>query len=635
MPKDPCSELSKTLTELALNVGARPEVRSLDDVVKALQNDIPEMNRDALVASINEATTGYARARTDLEKKLDGLKREARGDRDLRAKIAALESHLKAGTVPEAVSRPTPNRPDAIVTLAQKRDELLAAIRKSEPAMRQKYETQIANLTDRLENGVFTKPEPAAKPLLSKDLQKLEYQRDVLKKQIKAKIRALEPKTIFDYASEPFNAARAILTSLDFSAVLRQGGFIVISNPVRGVQALPDMFRAFASDEASYRINHGILARENAPLYARHKLYLSDVGAEGLSKQEELFISRIAGKIPLVRASERAYVTFLNKLRADSFDAMVGTLGRDRMVIAKEADAIANFINVATGRGKMVGSMEKAADALNAVFFSPRLVTSRFQVLLGQPMYGGTAATRKMIAKEYAKFLAGAGVVIGLGAAAGGQIEIDPRSSDFGKIRFGETRLDPLAGLSQTAVLLTRLATGESKKQDGEIAQIRGEGAQGSVTDTVGRFLRSKLSPVMAAGVDVAAGENVVGEPVTPVSAAARLITPMSFGDIKDAMIEQGVPRGAALSLVSLFGMSMNTYGERSEMRKLRDKAVDQLGEDRASGIAEAMDSFDVEYRNAKNEEERAAIRRGMGKVNSRVKRLLTQDRKANELVQK
>ena len=189
------------------------------------------------------------------------------------------------------------------------------------------------------------------------------------------------------------------------------------------------------------------------------------------------------------------------------------TLSKSGTATPEELKAIANFINIATGRGNM-GDHAMAAESLATVFFSPRLMLSRFQILAGQPLYGGTARTRKMIAGEYARFLVGVGVVMGLGALAGASLEADPRSSDFGKLRFGNTRLDPLGGLGQVSVLLSRLGTGFKKNSAGELIPIRGEDVPhgGSTSaDVIGRFLRTKLAPVVGAGLDLLTGKDVVG----------------------------------------------------------------------------------------------------------------------------
>lgn len=607
--RNPCSELSKTVTDLAMAIGERPDVKNLDDVLREIQKQIPELGRAELVASVNEATSGYARAKNELAQKLADLKREARNDkavreatRDLqnrlasnqgppppkpkrappeairrlreerdglrlrinqeagaRERIAVLEKHIREGTLPE--TRPAAPVDPAVAELRAQADALQKALRNSEPALRKKYEKQIADLTERLELGVDA-PVGRDAPALSKDLEKLVYNRDRLRRQVRQRIADLRPKSWFQRTTAPvtntLNAARAVMTSMDFSAVLRQGFFAVTHNPAKAAKALGPMFRAFASKEASHAINSALLDADknpNAPLYDRAGLYVAsdDTTSGSLSKQEEAFMSRLVGKIPLVAGSQRAYVTFLNTMRAQVFDSMTATLARNEEATLEEARAIANYINVATGRGGL-GKMENAATALNTIFFAPRYVTSRFQLLAGQPLYGGTGRTRKLIAREYAKALTGFGLVFALGALAGGELEDDPTSSDFGKIRFGNTRIDPLAGLAQATTFLARSGEGVFNTVTGKEDKTFRRGT------IAGRFIRSKLAPVPSSAVNLVEGENIVGEKSTVGREAVRMVTPLSFGEIADIMEEQGIPRGTAIGILNLFGMGAQHY---------------------------------------------------------------------------
>ena len=203
--------------------------------------------------------------------------------------------------------------------------------------------------------------------------------------------------------------------------------------------------------------------------------------------------------------------------------------------------------------------------ALNTVFFAPRFVLSRFQLAVGQPLFKGNFRTRKLIATEYARLVTGLGVIYGLASLAQDEdVEINPLSSDFGKPIFGKTRLDPLAGLAQTITFSSRVILGKTKRlKSGKIIPIRGKGARfgQKTTDVMARFLRSKLSPVIGTAVNIAAGENFIGEPITPGSVAKSLVVPISVQDILEIMIADGIySRTVALSLLAIFGMGLQTH---------------------------------------------------------------------------
>jgi hypothetical protein len=378
----------------------------------------------------------------------------------------------------------------------------------------------------------------------------------------------MENRNVFQKAAsgvgEAINLSRAIKTSFDLSAVLRQGAFIGLSHPIRSVKSLPAMFKAMVSEKGRFAVDQEILSRPNYRLYEQGKLYLSEHGQK-LSQMEEAYMSRWADKIPGVAASQRAYTTYLNELRANSFDGMLKMLPKEPTTL--ELSAISNYINVATGRGT-TGMKANALVGLNTVFFAPRFVLSRFQMIAGQPLYKGSAATRLLIATEYARILGGIGVIYGLALGSGADITFDPRSSDFGKIRYGNTRVDPLAGLSQITTLGGRLISGETKTASGRVIPIRGANVpygSSNSADVMARFLRSKLSPVVGMGVNVATGKNVSGEPVTPTSVVKDVVMPLSFNDIYEVMKEQGVPAGSALSMLSIFGMGLQTYDNKKQ----------------------------------------------------------------------
>jgi len=457
----------------------------------------------------------------------------------------------------------------------------------------QSYKTRtknkIAELEAKRESGDFTKKE--RKQLeLDKEGTNLKFK---LSQEQKSYYEAAENyrlanrgrvERIWDGIKEVGNLSRAIKTSMDLSAVLRQGGFIALGHPVRALMAFPDMFKALKSEEGRFAVDQEILARPNYQLYEQSKLYLSEHG-QVLSRMEEAYMSRLVDKLAKgsawnpgrlvfkgAAASERAYTTFLNRLRADSFDAMYKNLAIDGT--PTELAAISNYVNVATGRGNIGTNRQGIINSLttmNSVFFAPRYVLSRFQLLVGQPALRGTARTRIMVAKEYGRFLGGLAVFYVLGTAAGGDIETDPRSTDFGKIRFGNTRLDPMSGLSQTAVVTSKIGASIINR----IAPDTFEGnvnTEGDISDrdisyVGGRFVRSKLNPIVGISYDLMTGRAYLNKEVgrgvpmeENLSYAAGQLVPLALSDIFAVMEEQGVPAGTAFAMLSIFGMGLQTY---------------------------------------------------------------------------
>jgi hypothetical protein len=517
----------------------------------------------------------------------------------LEKRLAAAQAKLAAGDLSTAPKKATVDT----ARVAKARDEL-GAINKQIQELRsasedirlardkQRIQTQIRTLQDRIARNDYEE-RPRREPAL--DREKIDLQFELAKEKEKWQQGLIEakrakrslPRKIFEAAGEGVNLARQLVTSGDFPPVFRQGLF-AIGRPITTAKAVADSFKAMVSEKQRFRIMKEINDRPNAPLYSRSKLYLAKDTAQPLSQQEENFMGNWFKQLPrwtivgpLLRASERSYNTFLNKLRADTFDSAVNAFNISETDTASLNSLAAN-INTFTGRSTLpTRALEQSAPGLNAFLFAPRFMMSRFKVAVGQPLWGGTAKSRMAALDTYARTLGGIATIYALGQMAGGEVETDPRSSDFGKIRLGDTRLDPLGGLSQVTTLLARVTSGETKTGKGRLVPLREEnrplagtsmGAKGKpnpitgdTSDVLKNFLRSKLNPAVGSAVNLAVGKDITGEPVTPQSTLVSMTVPISYQDILSTMEKQGVPRGAALFTLSLFGMGLNTYEDRKK----------------------------------------------------------------------
>lgn len=361
-----------------------------------------------------------------------------------------------------------------------------------------------------------------------------------------------------------FNLPRAIMSSLDLSAPLRQG--VVFIGQGNFWKSFFKMFTYLGpSGEANYaQLMREITKHENYSLMGKARLSFSDLDGN-LSSREEDFQSDIARKIPGVRMSERAYAGFLNKLRADMFNKYVEQYNKagieldDNMLLG-----LGRFINSATGRAELPGGLQSMAPQLNAVFFSPRLMQSRFNMLNPYFYYKLPAPVRKEAVKNMMAFGGIAILTLGIAAMMGAEVEEDPRSSDFGKIKVGNTRYDIGGGFNQYLVLGARtvswLAGIEAvKTSSGELKELGPDQGETTYGETVLKFFRSKLSPNAAIVVNTAMEENVIGEPYTVGSALSSML-PLHIQSVMDAAKEYDPVTAAAVTAPGFFGVGVNTY---------------------------------------------------------------------------
>lgn len=374
--------------------------------------------------------------------------------------------------------------------------------------------------------------------------------------------RNLEEK-MWDLIGQAANLPRALMASADLSAPLRQGVFMIGRSEFW--KSLPTMFKTAMSKDAFDALQLEIKSRPTADLMRRAKLAITDTGAF-MNNREEAFMSNLAEKIPgigkVVSASNRAYTGFLIKLRADVFDSLIelGTAsGKSWETNPKALKDLGKFINAATGRGGL-WKLEEAAIPLSTALFSPRLMSARL-TMLNPYMYAKyDPFVRKQALKSLASFSAIASTVLGLAALGGADVETDPRSSDFGKIKVGNTRYDILGGFQQYIVLGARLWSGERKAANGGTIDLT-SGKYGADTrrDTLVKFIINKFSPTFAYFSNALEGKNPIGEEFHAGKDALKSFIPLVAQDIADMYKEKGFI-GALQGFPAIFGVGVQTY---------------------------------------------------------------------------
>jgi len=445
---------------------------------------------------------------------------------------------------------------------------------KRDAEYREALEKEIGDLQESLRSGEY-KVSQKKERSRSRELERLKAQRDLLKGEIKGRIESLRPKGLGEKVVGAWNLPKTLKSSIDISAPGRQGWILGITNPGKSVKAFGRQLRAMASPEAAVRYQNELLNRPNAAQYKESGLHLSPIDG-GMNAGEEAFAKNFIGstkwrRFNPFRGSERAYVTYLNQLRADVFDRMVKSLG-DKPG-ADDLKAIANYVNVASGRGgASLDSLgfSKAAEALNVVGFSPRYATSRFEYALGQPMARWDKTSLKargLIAGEYAKFLGGMAAVLGMAKGAGADVNMDPTSSDFGKIRIGNTRIDVGAGLLQPIVLMSRIAQSKYTTASGRAIDLdapfdREFKEKGDPTgwDVVARFMRSKASPAAGVTINMIDRQDYLGKEYGWNRAFFDLIAPLSVQETVEGLVEDGFSKEDAMGLLNFLGFNTSTY---------------------------------------------------------------------------
>ena len=383
----------------------------------------------------------------------------------------------------------------------------------------------------------------------------------------------LEKRTLFEKMKqmglEIANVPRSIMASFDLSAPLRQGLFF-IGRPKQFLPAFQKMFGAFINEGKYEDLQDAIITHPDYQLARESGLSLTDMDVM-LGSREESFMSSYAERIPLlgkgIKASERAYIGFLNKLRFDVFADLVNKADSLDLDPRKNRDltkAIADFINNATGRGTLPGSLSKASVALNSIFFSPRLIMSRLNLL--NPLYyvKQDPFVRKEALKSLFTFVGVGVTVLSLAKILEADVGTEPRSSDFGKIKIGNTRIDVWGGFQPLVRAAAQLISGKYVSSVTGKEVTLGEGYRPLTrADILQRVVEGKLAPIPSFITALLHQKTPTGEDVSIPKEIAERFTPMVLRDAYDLAKED--PKMLPASVLAVFGIGVQTYEDRSK----------------------------------------------------------------------
>jgi hypothetical protein len=424
--------------------------------------------------------------------------------------------------------------------------------------------------------------------------------------ELKNEAKAIKPKdwverpvqTIGRVISEIPGIAKSIAATGDNSVLLRQGMKVLFAEPKiwakNAVQSFVDIVKTFKGYEVKDEVMADILSRKNM----RNGLYSKEKLAIGVT--EEAYPSSLPEKLPgvfgkLFKASEAAFVAFQYRTRADIFDKYVRVAEKMNL----EIDGIGEVINSITGRGSL-GSFEgKSAETINKLFFSARYWRSNVDILTGNVFMKdkGAFANKKSI-ENTRNFYVGMAISLAIAQAIGkafgidDTIEFDPRSSDFGKVKVGNTRFEVTGGAAANVTLLARIF-GVKSSTTGVVKKLSKDFGATDYMEVLENFTEGKASPSMSIMIDLARMEDREGNDPSVLGEMKRSM-PMIISSAVDGFnSDEAVATKVAIPVLDSVGIGGNARkmkpskivssasSVKKEIKRLRsignDKEADKL----------------------------------------------------------
>lgn len=355
---------------------------------------------------------------------------------------------------------------------------------------------------------------------------------------------------------------KSLVASMDNSFFGRQGFKTLVEKPDIWWKAFGDSWQDMGKElkgiDAMSPIKADVWSRPNA-INGKYSAQKLDIGIES----EEAFPSQLPEKIPGVRrafkASETAYNGAALRLRADLADLWFAEAEKNGVNVKDPETNIGLVINSITGRGKVTLTPGQSK-FINASLFSIKYLKSTIDTLTapiktipdivrkaqGKEKTSGAWA-RKKWAQDTLKTLGVIGTILTIAKILDPEsVELDPRSSKFGKIWVGKNHTIPVdITLSMGSIftlasrLVPTLHNGKLgrwvKNSKGQYSDWSKGGYGKSVgLDFIVNFLTGKASPFAGAILNDLKARNYQGEKPTLVNTTLGVIAPISVSNAID-----------------------------------------------------------------------------------------------------
>lgn len=654
------------ITRSEIREAIKGGAQNMTDLVAFFKEKYPDYDERA----IRDAITGYGKTanptKDELELKINELNRIGR----LISKLDDLQRNGRKAKTPaekKRISDEEQRLKDEIKKLNRTLPYSAEEIQKFEADSLERAKVRAAQKIEefkqRIKDGDFSKAKKKSYIIEDKELNDLliekqkwqdAYDKEFYSAELKNRTRA---EKISDAALEAWGITRALMATAEMSFVLIQGGIQTLAHPKNAARAFwkaiehgfseakAEKWGQFVKSQPYYRIMKGSklsLSEYDAKLDAREEVYLGgwvnniwDFAGLPIKMFSKNAYSTWK-KVNLFKAVERAGVAYLNTLRILRFLDGMETLESHGKTFRDNPDDyrnVADVINTMTGRASL-GKFEDSPTlkkALPFLFFSPRnwastikTVTPYAFIYLGKKGYKDgsykPSAAQKIAVSDFMRYVAVTGsAVLALAAMYNDdeesdiKVELDPRSSDFLKIRKGNTRIDPWGGRVQMVTYMSRLFMDMMGKEaykstsTGNLSYL-GQGMTPNQLEITLRMFENKLSPSLGLLVEYAKTEydpntqkrvnKMEGDEYDFTTALAGRLYPMYWSTINELYKDQpSTLTRFALTSYAFFGGGVSTYEGKFKTKLPLQKYFDGLSKPSIKNDLISLDNIGIETR--------------------------------------
>jgi hypothetical protein len=428
---------------------------------------------------------------------------------------------------------------------------------------------------DEINRAIERKEAIAKRDPIEYDAEALELKAQIKAQKVKLDAITAKPKPlgakVRDVIANTLNAPVGILAAWDDSFIGRQGAAMLAHKPAAWAASAKGSIKALFSESATLEMDAVIRNDPKFQLAQKSGLEYADISPSSklAAAEETAMYFRAAEKIPVLgkalRPFDRAYTMAANISRHEAFYRMADAMGDNWT--AADYKAYAGFLNVLTGRGNL-GRLSSFQPELSGIFISARKVAADAQFFLS-PL-SGTKAVRKEAAKTLVKYTAALTTfALVVNASGKAKVELNPDSTDFMKLRIGDTRWDLTAGKGK--VIRSVFKAGQATYAYSRWGKAKY--GERDAKDVVWDHLKQKRQPWLNAASGLWTGKDFKGDKITPAQVGQDMITPWNVGDVVDAWQTDGAGMGVAAGITGFWGVSADSYKDKPKKQKSKPTA--------------------------------------------------------------
>jgi len=393
---------------------------------------------------------------------------------------------------------------------------------------------------------------------------------------------------LLDTAKWIGNNSVVLKASTDLSYMFRQGVDLLLGGHYKiwgktFVENAKDFVKVVGKKKAEDALMATIFSD---PLYLNGEYEKAEI----IDRIEEEHPTSLPHRIPvagtLIKASDVAFTNSGLRVRTELYKKF-----RDVNIAAgvemttEQIKGLGVVINSIAARGKLPHQLNN--EVLRLVTWAPKMLKADIDIMTAHSFSKIPKQSRKISRNNLARMVVSIILINAVATLFDDDItEFDPRSSDFLRLKFDDTRSNYLRSKARLISLMAQALTGQYKSATtGEIKEFEPGFGKRTYFDQVMSFFINKTPPATRAFIDITSERDFGGDKPTFSSILVQLGIPITYVNILEVQKFPTLDREFG-AVADFFGLSSNSFRDSNKKTGIIPTKKVMKNEDFATMVA-------------------------------------------------